>query len=217
MKNWTYIFTGSFKNSAHFQSLERQDMYRLLPDSRLAKEFEDSIKEVVKAEPEYAVDLDQAVVAVWLGHFTHHLAQDNGMLSYAAKMIDALTQRNYSLVESVLSEIAALPSKSTRAITGAPIKERISKFITFLNWYEQRSQQDRTLYPMTYRKAVNIGVGIMLQNPWGLRSALDFLYFNPQRSPDQTLALMREAWKDGLEMDVPFPESQGRLGPASLN
>jgi hypothetical protein len=217
MNSWTYVFTGSFNNSAHFQSLERQDMYRLSPDSRLAKEFEDSIKKVVKAEPKNAVDLDQAVVAVWLGQFTHHLAQDDGMLGYAAKMIDALGKRNYALVESVFSEIMALPSKSTRTIAGEPIKERVTQLITFLNWYEAQSKQDRTIRPMTYRNAVNIGVGIMLQSPWGMRSALDLIYFDPKHSPDQTLALMKKAWKDGLKMDAPFPESQGRLGPASLN
>ena len=49
-----------------------------------------------------------------------------------------------------------------------------------------------------YRKAINVGIGLASKSVWGLRTALDIVYYNPQRSKDENSALMKKAWTDGL-------------------
>ncbi|MEK7390249.1 MAG: hypothetical protein AAB036_11190 [Elusimicrobiota bacterium] len=213
MRPWTYAWTRSLNNSGHYQSQESQDMYRMLPDSRLAKEFEDSIKEVARAEPQYALPLSKAVAMVVLANMTQHTAYDNKMPDYVDRVINALSSQDYPTVETLLKEIIALPTinvsgvrfLSTRA---GDLAERVERFVGFLSWHKEQMAQDPTLREISYRRALNIAVGLSANNFWGLRTALDIIYYNGDRSEDETLELLKAAWVDGLKMSEPFPESK---------
>ena len=208
-RSWTYAFTRSFNLSNHYQSMESQDMYRMLPDSRLAKEFEDSIKEVVKAEPQYYIPLDLAIAMSWLAHFTHHTIYDTGLMDLAQKVADSLSHQNYQEVGSLIAQIAGLPTKHIKGLVdSSAVTTRSEQFISFLNWYAKEVQADRSLNKMTVRKAVNIGVALATQNAWNMRTALDIVYWVANRDEELTLKLMRRAWAEGLKMDIPFPESK---------
>ncbi|MBI3552690.1 MAG: hypothetical protein HY077_09225 [Elusimicrobia bacterium] len=203
--HWTYAWTRSLNNSNHFQSLESQDEYRMLADSKLAKQFEDSIKKVVENEPKWAIDLDKAIVIEVLAQITHHTRYDEGMLGYAEKTIDALIKKNYSVVENLITEIIALPTKHVRAVNGDEVKKRVGEFIAFMNKYDEESKKDRSLNEMTYRKAINVAVGL-IGGGWNLRTALDIIFWGPHRSDADLEKIMRTAWTDWLHMDTPFPE-----------
>ncbi|MFI5360722.1 MAG: hypothetical protein ACHQ49_02030 [Elusimicrobiota bacterium] len=206
MEAWTYVWTRSLNDSGHYQSLESQDMYRMRPDSALAKSFEDSIKEVVKAEPQYAVDMDKAIVATVLAHMTRHTPYDAGMLEHAANAIAALVKEDYRAVGAVLTEIAGAPTKNVKSFDAAEIEARVAQFVAFLEWYRDESAKDASWNKMTYRKAINVGVALASNNPWGMRGALDILFYSSRRAKDQNEQLMKRAWTEGLKMAAPYPE-----------
>lgn len=207
---WTYAWTRSLNDSMHFESMESQDMYRMRPGSRLAKDFEESIKAVVKAEPQYALPFSKAVVMSWLTQFTQHTYYDSGMPGYADRIIDALGKANYQTVSAVLAEIVQLPTKHINGIAGTDIKERVARFVDFLSWYAQQARKDASLYRMTYRKAVNIGVSLAADNALGLRIALETIYYNPSRGDAKTAELLKKAWTEGLKMTIPLPQPKAR-------
>jgi hypothetical protein len=209
-ERWTYAWTRSMNNSMHFESLESQDLYRLKPDSRMAREFEDSVKEVVKAEPQYAVPFSKAMAMTWLADLTRHTVYDNGMNAYAQKVVDALYQANYKVLAAVLREVADLPTFHVKGLAGAEIKERVALFVGFLEWYSQEAKKDYSLYKMNVKKAMNIGISVTTGRPWNARAALDSLFYNPKRSPAQTEALMKKAWTEGLKRTDPMPEPKRR-------
>ncbi|MBI3547580.1 MAG: hypothetical protein HY078_00870 [Elusimicrobia bacterium] len=231
MTEWTYAWTRSMNTSARHQNIESQDMYRLRPDSRFAKELVDSVKEVVKAEPQYALELNRVVVASWLASFTEHTIYDHGILEATPKVIEQLTRKDYRGLRESLSKAAELPTRNAKAVDASQVPARIERFVRFLEWYEAETKKTPSLYAMTYRKAVNVGVGLASENAWGLKTALEILFYNPKLSREQIQALAQKAWTEGLRMEAPFPgtnrrgselgvgdEIQGRIqGPGEID
>ena len=205
---YTYVFTGSFNGSNHFESFESQRMYRFLTGSPKAAEIEDSIKSTVKAEPEYAIPLAKEIVRTWLSQLTLHTPYDIDIHTHVDAVIDAFSKQDFSGVESILKEILEKPSKAREAgetkLDAA--RARIAQFVKFLNWNAKEAAHDLSQNKMTFRKAVNIGEALVTGDALNMRLALDILYYNPQRPNSQTVALMEKAWTQGLELGKPFPK-----------
>lgn len=213
-EEWTYAWTRSLNNSGHFQSLESQDMYRLKPTSRLAQDFKDRIEKVAAAESQYVIKLDKAIAMSVLAHFTGHTIYDEGMLGYAEQLIDALTHMNVPTVKSIVERVMGIPTKNVNEPDAASVAERIGRFTGFLEWYANERRADKSLNFMTYRKALNIMVGVATDNDWNMRTALDVLYWRFDNK-EQLEALMRKAWTDGLRMTRPFPEPKAHDAPTA--
>jgi hypothetical protein len=198
-------------NSGHYQSFESQEELQMLPDSRLAKEFEDSVKETAKAEGQYVLPLDKVIAMFALAHASHHTIYDQGLAEIADKLIAALTKAGYDVVGDLLNQALALPTKHAKGVQdAAKVKDRIGKFVGFLAWYQQQRAADKSLNFMTYRKAINVLVGLTTGSAWNMRTALDVLFWGPNRGPEAMEALMRKAWTEGLKLDIPYPEPKPR-------
>lgn len=209
-KEWTYAWTRSLNNSGHFQSMESQDMYRLLPGSKTAQDMEDSIKKVAEAEPMYAIDLDKAIVAMALSHLTHHTPYDNGIQDLAARLISPAVHDNPAAVKAVLDEVLALPTKHAKAVDGAAVKEKVGTFLGFLQYYHDLKAKDPSVNELTYRKAINVAISIVENRPWAMRTSLDLLFWKPGQTPEQQERLMKDAWANGLKRTDPFPTPGAR-------
>ena len=209
---WVEAFTRSLNNSGHFQSLESQDWYHMRAQSKLAKQFEDSIIKVADNEPEFAIPFDVGVVMSVLAHTTRHTLYDEGMKEQAMALTTALTDRDYTAVAAIMEAVIQLPTKNIKPFDIDAVRDGVARYVGFLNWYAERSKEDRSLNPMTYRKALNIGIGMAGKSPYGLRTALNILFWSPRLEEADLNKLMREAWKKGLKMDTPFPGDDDSKG-----
>ncbi|MBI5200808.1 MAG: hypothetical protein HY925_04395 [Elusimicrobia bacterium] len=209
---WVDAFTRSLNNSGHFQSLESQDWYHLTAVSKLAMHFEDSIIKVAENEPEYAKEFDVAVVMSVLAHTTGHTIYDEGMYEQAKALTASLTDRDYTAVAAVMEVVMGLPTKNIKPVDMDAVRDGVARYVNFLYWYDQKAKEDRSLNRMSYRKALNIGLGMAGKSPYGLRTALNILFWKPNQDEAELNKLMREAWKKGLKMPTSFPGDDDSKG-----
>jgi len=193
-----YVFTGSFNCSGNFHNAERQTMFVLRETSPLLKATIDSIINVVRDEPDYALPLPDAVmrngVAALIGHSDLEIPLASNRL-----VVSHLRAKDFNRVENEIRRLAAIPTTLAKKVPDGVVDERISAFRRFLDWHgEEMPHVYLGDKDVGLRKLINIAVILATPEmaPRQARDALRSALWDVRAPDDEELRAKRveKAW-----------------------
>lgn len=216
---WAYVLTGSLNNSNHFENAEMQVLYRFRADSPWPKAFRDSILKVAEKEGEHALPMEsqvlRGVVARLIGHSPLEVT-----LESLRVIQEAFKSRN---LKGQGEELRKLSGKTTTLEKGklAPeaMEENIQRILGFIEWYNTKMlAAGLKKFPLSLQKAAALATVVASpeMKPYEARSALDFVFWEPDLPGPKLEKQIEQAWKalglKGVPPRARPPKASGSKG-----
>lgn len=206
------IRTGSFNHSNHKESAEDQRLINVAEDSWIHQAVRESIFEVIKNEPQFAIPYLEAIHLTTLAKFLGHSPLEVDRKS-VEKISDHIRFGEFKEATKLFKDIAKRETSLLDKVELKEMEKRIDDFEKFLEFhketfpdqYGERGNPNKS--PSFYlRKILNIA-GIASKKSmqdttraWGLRGVL----WSPRTDPSVVEERAKTAWKLlGLPGEMP--------------
>lgn len=131
-----YFASGSENLSGHFDNAEEQVLYYLRGDSWLMSEYQNSVVDFIKRNPEHAVAFDIGIIRQIAADLTGHT--ENEIPTNIAKRIRrSLYKGDVDGITRALLDASILSSDLATRPTANEIKQTVSRIGGFMRWYYQ--------------------------------------------------------------------------------
>jgi hypothetical protein len=196
-KRWAYVFFGSFNLSGHFQNSEYQLMMKVPAESFIAQHAKWDFENIIRTQPEYAVELGQAVVRNLLADYGD---QDRQVVKIPdiERAKNAILNRNYTDLFALIREIYDRKSTMSDRKTKAELDAEIADMEAYLAWYAKNTQPSELGDYYRLRKFVSlmfVKEEAKKLDALNLEKAVRGALWRPNMDPAELTRLTAESWK----------------------